>query len=711
MARKRRRPKTVKASKGGIVRVSSKVDWIKAEAGDEGQSDELPKFKIDAYTGTAVNVGWGWPVVIDIMGMTYADKIIIALNHRMAELVGHSTEIKRTQKLIQVFGVVSMEDATQAAVTVTTGMKNEFPWQASIGAMPIEGEVYFVEQGAKLKANGRTFKGPCYYVAKSELFETSFVPLGADSNTSAVAASRRKIKMNFTEWLEANHPEIDFLEADAETQESILAEYQASKKTKTEPSPQPKKVAAGAATPHTEAGGDGASASDDVNYFAIRAQQMARVATIDKKLGQYPDIAAQALQDEAAGNPWTERQMDDRLELQRLRDGRPTAPSGSSGGSENLYEEKTVIAGICLASGCSTAVVEKYYGDKVLEAAEKMRGVGLRGAIELRAASKGVNLPMYGMGRREWLRAASTSTIDAPGMFEEICNRTLESLMPEEPGLSTDIAVNRPVKDFRKIKRYLLDGGEPWAEVTKDGKLQHMSARDGVPMEVEATTFGQILVFTRQDEKNDDLGAIQQFAEMMGRGFYDMISSELGKILYNKKFLTGRYTSGGGAAFTYENIKAGQDAMRAERVKTGKGKSKSRSVGAKHLIHGGNLDTSQRELFGADKIVLIQNGLEITVSNPFRGVLTPFLFEEAGNPDWFDGSQYYAPMDDSWWLTAGNMGHFAPIEISWVDNVRTPMIENFVKGEEWLGFGIRGYVDCGFNALRNEGIRLYQPSA
>src|SRR5262249_45544209 len=81
-----------------------------------------------------------------------------------------------------------------AAASEVIGLAdNGFPWQASIGADVQRQE--FVDAGAQVKVNGRTFSGPLTVVRASTLREISFVPLGADASTSATVGAERKKNM------------------------------------------------------------------------------------------------------------------------------------------------------------------------------------------------------------------------------------------------------------------------------------------------------------------------------------------------------------------------------------------------------------------------------------------------------------------------------------------------------------------------------------
>lgn len=159
---------------------------IKAEAGAK-----LPTFTMLAYTGQPMNPeGWYMPVVVDLEGVRIPSQVRpILRQHDATRIVGHSTSVSVSPRGIEVAGVISGVGPDAAEIVALA--KNGFQWQASIGATPKRTE--HVEPGATVVVNGREVTGPCTISRETELGEISFVPLGADGDTSAtVSASRRR---------------------------------------------------------------------------------------------------------------------------------------------------------------------------------------------------------------------------------------------------------------------------------------------------------------------------------------------------------------------------------------------------------------------------------------------------------------------------------------------------------------------------------------
>lgn len=141
------------------------------------ETKELTGFDIEAYTGAVVDRWWG-KLVVAVDGIAASQQMPIFRNHDHAEIVGYSTSCKN-DGTFSVQGVFSA--ATEAAAEVKALAAEGFPWQASIGVRPKT--VLDIRENAAMVVNGQTVQGPAEVWLESEVFETSFVPLGADGNT------------------------------------------------------------------------------------------------------------------------------------------------------------------------------------------------------------------------------------------------------------------------------------------------------------------------------------------------------------------------------------------------------------------------------------------------------------------------------------------------------------------------------------------------
>lgn len=174
--------------------LASNALTIQAATGD-GATKKLATFAGNAYTGEVMRPG-GWSdMIVDLDGVEIPAQQRPALRqHDHEQIVGHTTSVTVTPEGIQIAGVFSGQP--EHVDKVVTPARNGFAWQLSIGADPVSTE--YLDAGQEAVVNGRTAYGPIAIARRTILGEISFVPLGADGNTSAtVTASRRKAGVMF----------------------------------------------------------------------------------------------------------------------------------------------------------------------------------------------------------------------------------------------------------------------------------------------------------------------------------------------------------------------------------------------------------------------------------------------------------------------------------------------------------------------------------
>lgn len=294
------------------ISAAAEPDWRDIQA--EGEAADKPKlrgFTMLAYTGGAMGVGGFYrPVVVDLAGVKVANsKTPILRGHDPDQIVGHG-KVTISAKDITVDGVISAENSHSQEVVSSS--RNGFPWQASIGASVREYEVLGEKDTATV--NGQAIKGPCLIARKSVLSEVSFVPMGADSKTSAkVAASAAgDHKMNdFEKWLQAKKIDQATLapEVEAVLKAQFNAEVEAAKKV---------------AKPE-----DNGEDEELEKARKIRAEESRRIDGIVKACkGKHGTIEAEAIE-----KGWTVKEAETQVELADLRAGRAAPTNHGGGGS------------------------------------------------------------------------------------------------------------------------------------------------------------------------------------------------------------------------------------------------------------------------------------------------------------------------------------------------------------------------------------------
>src|SRR5690606_7366714 len=95
-----------------------------------------------------------------------------------------------------------VRDAEEAAQISDQGGR----WRASVGIDIDAEEVEYLSDGEIVEVNGREFEGPIFVFRSTKLKEVSFVPIGADASTSAVALSGHHQKEGHMAGTETKDP-------------------------------------------------------------------------------------------------------------------------------------------------------------------------------------------------------------------------------------------------------------------------------------------------------------------------------------------------------------------------------------------------------------------------------------------------------------------------------------------------------------------------
>ena len=151
---------------------------------EKNKDDERREFQMEAYTGRIVNVGHG-DMVIDLSGLAAPDRgVPIYRQHNPNLFVGRSLEIENDGSVLSVKGYLfDSADGNEVANLSDQGAQ----WQSSIGITIDSDAVEWLSKGEEQAVNGLKIKGPLAILRKTVLNEVSFVPLGADNKTTAVA--------------------------------------------------------------------------------------------------------------------------------------------------------------------------------------------------------------------------------------------------------------------------------------------------------------------------------------------------------------------------------------------------------------------------------------------------------------------------------------------------------------------------------------------
>lgn len=139
-----------------------------------------------AYSGEVITDHWYWDrVIFDLDSMQIKGRIPALLEHSSYQRAGaiDSHSIDHQNGLTVSGSLLSNQFGAQIAQDSDDG----FPWQMSVRIEPKTIEE--VQADASVSVNGKVHQGPITVFRGGRIREVSFCALGADDNTSAVAAS------------------------------------------------------------------------------------------------------------------------------------------------------------------------------------------------------------------------------------------------------------------------------------------------------------------------------------------------------------------------------------------------------------------------------------------------------------------------------------------------------------------------------------------
>lgn len=674
------------------------ADQLNASAASENTT---PTFSMVAYTGQPMLVGgWRHPVLVDLHGLDVSAKSRpILKDHDPSTIVGHTTSILKEGGKLLAEGIVSGE--TEVTAHIIRSAKKGFPWQASIGARPLD--VKYIDEGVKITANGRTFEGPLYHVRKARLSEISFVVLGADDDTSSkVAATAQclEVDMEFEKWLEAmglNAEELNDAQLD-----KLQAKYE-------------KEINA------TAPGGERTIAQDDTRPERppVRAsvldgaiEEAKYVAEIQAAAGGDAEILAHAL----AGK-WSANETRLAKENKDIKASRPEPVNAAVHTRESVVDDDIITAGLCLSMGMAPEDLVNpfdglkandragYRGDvkplseKAVDIADtQLRGIGLQEAVLLLARRDAKYNGIWGSGESA-IRAAF-STLSLPTVFQDALNRSLLSQYKMMDLNWRKVAGVGSVKDFRQTTRFRIHGTGHWEALAPGGELKHGQIEEGDKYYNQASTIGQMLMLTREDFVNDDLGALNNIARMMT--FYGTLAPEI-EVFKTLLDNAGSFfhanndnlISGASSAFGYESLKTLYTQFRTRRdrgVSKDAGKKPVLDIQPKILLVPAELEIDAQILMGQTELAVggsnAATGLITTrnpVANKFRVVSSAYLSDTTVSSG-ASSTAFYLLAEPT---------VLPAVEIVFLNGKQRPTIESVEPRPELLGMGFRGWFDFG----------------
>lgn len=276
-------------------------------------------------------------------------------------------------------------------------------------------------------------------------------------------------------------------------------------------------------------------------------------------------------------------------------------------------------------------------GTQPTDAARQFMTFGLadfaRDAL-VRAGGAGLSM----VSREEIMTRALHSTSDFPELLTGAGNRVLAGAYQAAQSPLKSIAKQRTAGDFRPLSVLKTGDFAKLGEVSESGEITGMStgeAKEGYSLK----TFGGIFGLTRKAIVNDDLGAMAQWSQAMGRAAAETEADQLVSLLTQASgagpvmgdtvrlfHAAHGNLAGSGAAPSVSTLNAARLAMRTQ---TGMDGVSPINVPPKYLLVAPDLETTAEQVLAALAAATVND------VNPFSGRLTLLVEPRLAAGDWY----------------------------------------------------------------------------
>jgi hypothetical protein len=484
----------------------------------DGESKGPATFGGVAYSGgivsrhTLTGLKLDADYVIDLAGMESRRSVKANLDHKTSQRVGHITEVNNDQKQLSVAGALSA--ATSHRDEVAGSAADGFEWEVSIEASL--GKPTKLARGKTQTVNGRTVEGPLYIFANSTLTGLGFVSNGADEGNAIKIAATAAGETEMTKFEKfAAKLGVD-LEAASDEQKASLQEIFDAQE---------------------DGGGSGrtSSANKTIAELAkaerennVRIEAINKLATAAMRESPMYIDQITALAELAIDN----NTDTDSFELELVRACRTSGRLFTNSKSENSQpNEKVVECALSMMSGLSD--IEKHYSPQVLDAVDRS---GMRANFSLQQLLMQVAITNgYGARAGERItrgnvstvleycfppiqaRMGGFSTVSLPGILGNVANKQILQGYLEEDQSWREIATVKNVSNFYTHTHYRMLDSLEYEPVGSGGEIKHGTLGQE-SYTSKARTYGKVITLTREQIINDDLSALDDVRERLGRG-------------------------------------------------------------------------------------------------------------------------------------------------------------------------------------------------
>ena len=665
MTRKQKKRKAkLMAKNHQMFYATADIQFIEAA---EGEENKLPTFKINAYNGGVMNVGYYGNIVVNLAGMRLPKNAMpVFKDHDPTQIVGHGTPVIEGATL-DVEGVVS--GAGDAAAEVTASGKNGFPWQASLGATPIR--IIELSEGDTKEVNGQEVSGPVSIIDKSVLNETSFVPLGADGTTSAKVAAKSNNggnDMDFAKWVEAKGFDSESLTEDQE--ESLKAMYDAEIAAAGDGKPEPKTVVA-----------DNGS-SEAIAAINARLDAQEKASKIRELFGDdNQELCAKAIAED-----WTVEAAQAKLiEAIKAKSANVEVVLGQEDRDKKV---EAFASHLMIRAGG-----DMYYDmtDEEKQLGNSVPFMRLEGLCAQALALEGKAVPT---GRNKMVQAAFSTAI-IPNVINNVATKAAMKGFNAIPTTSMQFCNITSPTDYKVNERTRLDDNVSLDTVEYGNEVKDGDLKD-TKESYKVVRYAKKITLEEMDIINDDLSLLSRIPQKMGGRAKAKIDEIVYGILTTNAnmsdgaalFVSGHANLNTSTSLTEANLATSLTAMMKQTNRAGD----YIQMMPKYLIVPVDLQWTAARILGSVKNI--------------SGVTTPQgeLNVVAGSVEPIASRDLSANSTTTWYLSADPMINDT-IELGFLDGRREPTIATERTNLDLFGFTTRIRFDFGAKALDWRGLQ------
>jgi phage major head subunit gpT-like protein len=354
---------------------------------------------------------------------------------------------------------------------------------------------------------------------------------------------------------------------------------------------------------------------------------------------------------------------------------------------EDVKSDKVIEAALCLQAGLPNA--DKAFDGRTLEAADKLKRTTSIGEVLIEAARANgyTGSNRLSAGNAEPVLKAAFATHDISNLLSALVNKFLLNGFNAVESSWQDISAVRSVNDFKAINLLRLNGDMKFKKVGNAGELKIAQASD-TKRSVAADTYGISTQLTRQDMINDDLNALSQVPQRMGRG----------AALAMNEAIWSEFQSSNSSYYQAASAAAG-NALSLTALKAA-------TTGFRKLT-----DPDGNPLGIQPRVLLVPPELEITAAELMTSaLLVSGNTTKEPNANVLQGRyrvvvSNYLTSASTWWLAA-DAADLPALDVVFLNGQQAPTIEQVAPDYQLLGVAIRGFFD--FGVSKAESLSCYR---